>query len=74
MVKATVGYGMAMSRDPKHPGWVRVTLRKHLWEVRSGGRSRLVAETGFYSEGMNERDTVEAALIEILRALADDLA
>lgn len=74
MAKATVGYGMSMTRDPKHPGWVRVTLRKHLWSVKTGGRSRLVAETGFYSEGMAERAIVEAALVEILRALADDLA
>lgn len=73
MVRSTVGYAVAVSRDPSHAGWVRVTLRKHFWQVRAGGRSRLVAETGFHSEGMSEREIVESALRELLRAYVDEI-
>lgn len=74
MPRQTVGYGIAVSRDPSADGWVRVSLRKHIWTVGLGNASRLVAETGFYSEGLSERDIVSGALRELLRAYEDDLS
>lgn len=73
-VTRTTGYGVSITRDPKHPGWANVALRKHFWSVDAGSRSRPVASTGFYTDGMGERDILEGALRELLRALADDLA
>lgn len=72
-VSKSTGYGMTISRDPREPGWVRVALRKHFWSVDAGTRSRPVAETGFYAQGMDERQIVEGALRELLRAYVDEL-
>lgn len=74
MPNSTVGYGIAVSRDPGQPGWVRVTLRKHIWTVGLGNNSRKVAETGFYAQGLSERDIVSGALRELLRAYEDTIS
>jgi hypothetical protein len=73
-VERAVGYGLHMSRSQSDPNWVRVWLRKSFWSVDAGTRSRLVAETGFYAGSMSERDVLEGALREMLRALADEVA
>lgn len=73
-ISRTSGYAMTISRRLGESGWVRVALRKHWWTVDAGTRSRQVAETGFYAEGMGERDIVESALRELLRAWVDDQA
>jgi hypothetical protein len=73
-VERSTGYGLTISRSQTDKGWVRVWLRKQFWSVQQGTRSRLVAETGFYAQGMSERDILEGALREMLRALADDVA
>lgn len=72
-LERSTGYGISISRDPKHPGWVRVALRKHFWSIDAGSRSRPVAETGFYTQGMGEREILEGALRDLLRTLVDDL-
>jgi len=74
MVEKTTHYGLWISRYPSDRRWVRVYLRKSFWSVDTGTRSRPVAETGFYADGMSERDILESALREALRALADELA
>lgn len=72
-VERSVGYGVFITRDPKHEGWVTARLRKHFWSVDAGSRSRPVATTGFYTLGMTEADILESALRELLRALADEV-
>lgn len=73
-IEKTMGYGLSISRSHSNRGWVRVTLRKHMWAHDAGSRSRLVAETGFYAMGMTEADIVESALRELLRSYVDDIA
>lgn len=73
VTKAT-GYGISITRSQSGDGWVRVALRKHFWSVDAGTRSRPVAETGFYAEGMGETEIVESALREILRAYVDEIS
>lgn len=73
-IERTVSYSVGMSRLHSQPDWVEVRLRKHFWSVSTGSRSRGVAVTGFYAQGMGERDILDAALRELLRALNDDLA
>lgn len=70
-VESTVGYGVTIARDPAQPGWVRVSLRKHFWAVKSGSRSRGIIWTTFLATGMSERDIIEAALRELLRQWVD---
>lgn len=74
MVESSTGYIVGLKRDVKDPRWVRVWLRKSYWSLAQGTRSRLVAETGFYAQGMSERDILEGALREMLRALADEVS
>lgn len=75
MVQRTTGYGVSITKDPTSPGWVRVSLRKHWWTVERKSQSRLVAETGFYvGDRTAERDVLEDALREILRAYCDDIS
>nr|CRY96128.1 hypothetical protein [uncultured prokaryote] len=71
MVEKSAGYAVTIARRIGEPGWVRISLRKHFWSVAQGSRSRQVAETGFYAEGMSERDILESALRELLLALND---
>lgn len=74
MVEKTVSFGLHIARSATEPGWVTVWIRKQFWSLAGGSRSRHVATTGFYAEGMGEREILEASLREMLRALADDLA
>lgn len=72
-VTRATGYGISITRSQSGDGWVRVALRKHFWSVDAGSRSRPVAESGFYAEGMSERDIVESSLRELLRAYVDEV-
>jgi hypothetical protein len=67
----TTAYTVVISRSVSNDGWVRVALRKQFWAVGQGTRSRHVAETGFWSQGMGEQDVVESALRELLRMYVD---
>lgn len=74
MPRSTVGYGVVIRRSTgPYKGWVHVTLRKWMWTVGVGSRSRVVAQTSFLADGLAERDVVEGALRELLRAYCDEL-
>lgn len=68
----TTGYGITIARDPTAAGWVRCSLRKHFWSVKTGTRSRGIIWTTFLATGMSEREIIEAALRELLRQWVDD--
>lgn len=71
MAEHTTGYVVTLTRDTASPGWARITLRKQFWAVGTGTRSRLVAETGMWTQGLDESAIVEGALRELLRIYAD---
>lgn len=74
MPEHTTGYVIVLRRSHGDRNWVAVDLRKQFWSVGTGTRSRAVATAGFYAQGMSERDIVESALRELLRAYVDEIA
>lgn len=72
-IERSAGYQVSIGRSVLDPKYVHVRLRKHFWAVDTGSRSRLVAEAGFYADGMTEGEILEGTLRELLRALANDL-
>lgn len=58
-----------------HPGWVVASLRKSWFVVGDRQtKSRDIAETWFARGSMTEDEVVITALLEIARAMKDDLS
>jgi hypothetical protein len=73
MPRQSVSLALTVTQSLSHPGWVRAVLRKQWWHVAVGTRSRKLVETGFWRGEMGERELVESALREVLRAYCDEL-
>ena len=58
-----------------HPGWVAATILKSWFSVgERASNSRTVAETWFARGSMTEDEMVITGLLELARAMKDDLS
>lgn len=74
-MRTLVQYGVRVRPLPNQPGWVLASLRKTWLNVgQRATEGRTVAETAFERGSMTEDEMVITALLELARAMKDELA